>query len=73
MMDFKVDMMKKLLAFNSDRIDEDDNLVTLKCRRMLQAERMFGKLGEAVTIELNFFTVWGCNVFIGDRVYINRG
>ena len=72
-MDFKLNMMKKLRGFNDETIRDDDTLASLKARRMGVAKDMFGKLGNNVTIEPNFFTVWGCNVSIGDRVYINRG
>ena len=39
---------------------------------MTVAKSLLGQLGEGVNIEPPFFVGWGCNVFIGDNVYINR-
>ena len=39
---------------------------------MTVAEALIGKLGERVNIEPPLFVGWGCNVFLGDDVYINR-
>jgi len=44
----------------------------MKSRRMNIARQMLGKLGERVEIEAPFFCGWGSNIFIGDRVYMNR-
>jgi hypothetical protein len=36
------------------------------------ARQILGKLGERVEIEAPFFCGWGSNIFIGDRVYMDR-
>lgn len=40
---------------------------------MSVAKTMFRKLGKGVKIESGFFITWGCNTFIGESVYMNRG
>lgn len=64
--------MRKLQSFNDESIPEDSTLATLKLRRMGVARDMLGKLGANVSIEPPFFLTWGCNIFVGDGVYINR-
>ncbi|KAF4502287.1 galactoside O-acetyltransferase [Fusarium agapanthi] len=72
MMDCKLATKKKLLSFNDESIPEGSTLASLKSRRMAVAKEMFGKLGQDVTIEPPFFLLWGCNIFIGNGVYMNR-
>ncbi|KAM0191705.1 hypothetical protein ACHAPI_008757 [Fusarium lateritium] len=72
LMDYKLMAMKRLRSFNDDSIPDGSTLKSLKTRRMAVAKEMFGQLGQDVTIEAPCFHVWGCNIFIGDRVYINR-
>ena len=64
--------MRKLQSFNDATIPEDATLESLTSRRMQVAKEMLGKLGAGVNIEPHFFVTWGCNLFIGDRVYVNR-
>ena len=72
MLDYKLATMKLLKSFNDDSIPDDYTLAMLKARRMSVAEQMMGKLGCGVNIEPPFFCGWGCNIFIGEGVYINR-
>lgn len=72
MMHYKSATKKKLLSFNDESIPDGSTLASLKSRRMAVAKAMFGKLGQNVTIEPPFFLLWGCNIFIGNGVYINR-
>ncbi|KAF5979146.1 galactoside o-acetyltransferase [Fusarium coicis] len=72
MMEHKLATKKKLLSFNDDSIPEGSTLESLKSRRMGIAKEMFGRLGHDVTIEPPFFLLWGCNIFIGNNVYMNR-
>ncbi|KAH7262903.1 trimeric LpxA-like protein [Fusarium tricinctum] len=72
LMDYKLAAMKKLRSFNDDSIPDDSTLASLKARRMVVAKEMLGQLGQGVAIEPPFFHTWGCNIFIGSRVYINR-
>jgi len=37
------------------------------------AEAMLGSLGTDVNITIPFFIGWGCNTFIDDGTYLNRG
>lgn len=71
-MDYKLIAMKRLRSFNDDSIPDGSTLASLKARRMAVAKEMLGQMGQGVTIELPFFHTWGCNIFIGNRVYINR-
>jgi hypothetical protein len=71
-MDYKLSAMKKLRSFNDDSIPDGSTLASLKARRMAVAKEMIGQLGQGVAIEPPFFHTWGCNIFIGSRVYINR-
>jgi len=72
MLDYKLATMKLLKSFNDDSIPDDNTLTMLKARRMSVAKQMMGKLGYGVNIEPPFFCGWGCNIFIGEGVYINR-
>ncbi|PCD35962.1 hypothetical protein AU210_008517 [Fusarium oxysporum f. sp. radicis-cucumerinum] len=72
MMVYKLASKKKLLSFNDESIPDGSTLASLKSRRMEVAKEMFGKLGQDVTIEPPFFLLWGCNIFIGNGVYMNR-
>ncbi|KAF4960619.1 hypothetical protein FSARC_10433 [Fusarium sarcochroum] len=72
LMDYKLETMKKLRSFNDESIPDDSTLASLKSMRMAVAKEMLGCLGNEVTIEPPFFLTWGCNVFIGRGVYINR-
>lgn len=65
--------MRKLRSFNDNTIADDDTSTSLATRRMLIAKEMLGKLGTDVNIEPSFFLTWGCNTFVGDKVYMNRG
>lgn len=71
-MDYKLIAMKRLRSFNDDNIPDGSTLASLKARRMAVAKEMLGQLGQGVTIEHPFFHTWGCNILIGNRVYINR-
>ncbi|KAJ5751966.1 hypothetical protein N7520_008883, partial [Penicillium odoratum] len=70
--DFKIITLQKLNDFNDQAIPEGSTLESLKIRRMAVAKGLLGQLGEGANIEPPFFVGWGCNVFIGDGVYINR-
>ncbi|KAJ5628741.1 galactoside o-acetyltransferase [Penicillium lividum] len=70
--EFKIITLQKLNDFNDRAIPEGSTLESLKLRRMAVAKGLLGQLGEGVNIEPPFFVGWGCNVFIGDGVYINR-
>lgn len=70
---YKVAAMRRLRLFNDDSIPDDATPASLASRRMLVAKAMFGKLGTNSNIEQSFFVIWGCNTFIGDQVYMNRG
>ncbi|KAF4955607.1 hypothetical protein FGADI_4442 [Fusarium gaditjirri] len=72
MMEYKLTTKKKLLSFNDESITDGSTLASLKSRRMGVAKEMFGKLGQNVTIEPPLFLLWGCNIFIGNGVYMNR-
>ncbi|GKT44136.1 putative acetyltransferase YJL218W [Colletotrichum spaethianum] len=69
---YKVDVMRRLQTFNDATILDNATLASLASRRMQVAKGMLGKLGTNVNIEPPFFVTWGCNLFIGDGVYINR-
>jgi hypothetical protein len=71
-MDYKLVAMKRLQSFNDDSIPDGSTLASLKARRMAVAKEMLGQMGQGVTIEPPFFHTWGCNIFIGSGVYINR-
>lgn len=64
--------MKKLYSFNDAAIPADATLASLALRRMQVAKSIMGKMGTQVNIQPPFFVTWGCNIFIGDGVYINR-
>lgn len=64
--------MRKLYSFNDAAIPKDATLASLALRRMQVAKSIVGELGAKVNIEPPFFVTWGCNIFIGDGVYINR-
>ncbi|KND91843.1 putative acetyltransferase [Tolypocladium ophioglossoides CBS 100239] len=68
----KVETLKKLQSFNDDSVPDGSTLASLKARRMAVAKAMLGKLGENSSIEQPFFVSWGCNVFVGEGVYLNR-
>lgn len=70
---YKVDTMRRLRAFNDDSIPVGSTPASLTMRRMAVAKEMLGSLGEKTTIETSFFITWGCNTFVGDGVYMNRG
>ncbi|KAJ5958198.1 uncharacterized protein N7479_005348 [Penicillium vulpinum] len=70
--DYKLQTLTKLNDFNDLTIPDGSTLMSLKTRRMAVAKSLLGQLGDEVTIEPPFFVGWGCNVFIGDNVYINR-
>jgi acetyltransferase-like isoleucine patch superfamily enzyme len=70
--EYKLQTLKKLNEFNDLSIPDGSTLASLKSRRMAVAKSMLGQLGENVNIEPSFFVGWGCNIFIGDNVYINR-
>ncbi|CZR67738.1 related to galactoside O-acetyltransferase [Phialocephala subalpina] len=72
MSDHKLKIMKQLNSFNDPSVPEHSSLQPLKDRRMGIASQVMGKLGTRVNIEFPFFCVWGCNIFIGNDVYINR-
>ena len=65
-------VIKRLRSFNDDSIPQGSTIEILKTRRMSAAKELLGRLGEAVNIEAPFFVSWGCNTFIGDKVYVNR-
>ncbi|KAF5013140.1 hypothetical protein FDECE_860 [Fusarium decemcellulare] len=69
---YKVAVMRTLQSFNDVTIPDNATLESLTSRRMQVAKGMLGKLGTSVNIEPPFFVTWGCNIFVGDRVYINR-
>jgi maltose O-acetyltransferase len=73
MVDFKFAVMKKLQQVNDETIRPDDTYASLSARRMAVAKEIFGRIGSGIKIEANFFLIWGCNLFIGDNVYMNRG
>ncbi|KAL4899545.1 hypothetical protein BDW74DRAFT_163364 [Aspergillus multicolor] len=68
----KLAVLKALNSFNDTTIPEGSTLASLKARRMAVAKQFIGKVGERVNIEPPFFVAWGCNLFLGDDVYINR-
>ncbi|KAF5667175.1 galactoside o-acetyltransferase [Fusarium heterosporum] len=70
--EYKLGVMRKLRSFNDDSIPDDATLESLKMKRMTVAKQMLGKMGKGVSIEPQFFVIWGCNTFIGSGVYINR-
>ncbi|KAJ5755217.1 hypothetical protein N7533_004760 [Penicillium manginii] len=70
--DHKLRTLTSLNEFNETTIPEGSTLASLKTRRMTVAKDLLGKTGERVNIEPPFFVGWGCNVFIGNDVYINR-
>lgn len=72
LLDYKLSTMKKLQSFNDETIPGDSTLLSLKSRRMTVAKQMMGKIGANVNIEPALFLVWGCNIFVGDNVYIHR-
>ncbi|TVY44285.1 putative acetyltransferase [Lachnellula subtilissima] len=72
MADHKLKIMRHLNSFNDTSIPENGTLISLKIRRMAIAEKIMGKFGSFIDIEPPFFCVWGCNIFIGGGVYINR-
>ncbi|KAH6658912.1 maltose o-acetyltransferas-like protein [Truncatella angustata] len=69
----KIAMMRQMRLFNDESIPDDATLSSLTSRRMLIARGLLGKLGANINIEPPFFLTWGCNIFVGDQVYINRG
>lgn len=73
MMDHKVNMKRRLKDFNDDSIPEGSTLASLKACRMSIAKKFLGKLGKDTNIEAPFFVTFGCNVFLGQEVYVNRG
>jgi maltose O-acetyltransferase len=72
MRSFKIEVMRRLQDFNNQTIGDNTTLDSLKAHRMAIARSAMGKLGEDTNIETPFFCGWGCNIFIGDGVYINR-
>jgi hypothetical protein len=70
--EYKLQTLKKLNEFNDLSIPDGSTLMSLKERRMTVAKNLLGQLGEGASIEPPFFVGWGCNVFMGDNVYINR-
>lgn len=73
MIDFKYALMEKWEKFDDHTMLSDDTLATLNARRMSMAKGIFAKIGTNVFIEPGLSTNWGCNTFIGNKVYINRG
>jgi hypothetical protein len=69
---FKLDTRRQLQAFNDQHIRDDDTLQSLTQRRMQIASRLMGKMGRRVNIEPPLFLIWGCNISLGDDVYMNR-
>ncbi|OJJ44473.1 hypothetical protein ASPZODRAFT_135295 [Penicilliopsis zonata CBS 506.65] len=68
----KLETLKLLNDFNDLTIPDGSTLTSLKTRRMTVAKTLLGKIGETVNIEPPFFVGWGCNVILGDDVYVNR-
>lgn len=72
---YKYMTSRALRAFNKDDDDtmpEQGTLDSLTARRMLIAKGLLGLLGANVNIQPPFFVTWGCNLFVGDNVYMNR-
>ncbi|KAJ5676141.1 hypothetical protein N7462_009038 [Penicillium macrosclerotiorum] len=72
LMEKKLSTLQKLNQFNDVSIPEGSTLTSLKTRRMAVAQQMLGRTGNNTNIEPAFFVTWGCNIFLGDNVYINR-
>lgn len=73
MLDFKLAVMGKVQRLNDETILPGDSLKALIARRMAVGKELFGKFGQGVKIDPGFYVTWGCNVVLGDKVYINRG
>ena len=73
MLDYKLTDMEKVQRLNDETIHPDDSLKSISARRMAVGKDIFGTFVQDVKIDVGFFVTWGCNVFIGDQVYINRG
>jgi hypothetical protein len=73
MMDHKLAIKRRLLAFNDESIPDGSTFESLKHRRLSIAKLFLGKLGKGTNIEAPlFFVTYGCNTFIGENSYINR-
>lgn len=72
MVSFKWALNEKWQSLNDDAFLAEDTLATLNARRMAAAKTIFGNIGADSFIEPCISINWGCNTFIGDRVYINR-
>lgn len=73
MLDYKLAVMEKVQRLNDETIRPGDTLESISARRMAVGKEIFGNFAQDVKIDVGFFVAWGCNVFIGDSVYINRG
>lgn len=71
--EFRLAVLRKRHAFNDESIPDDSTLASLTARRMAVAKTILGHVGGSVNIEPPFYVTWGCNTFMGDSVYINRG
>lgn len=72
MMEYKFQVMRRLQSFNDTTIRDDDTLRSCKARRMEHAAALLGRMGENVSIEPGLFVIWGCTIFVGNDVYVNR-
>ncbi len=72
MLNYKLEVRKRLKCFNDDSFPDGCTLDSLKYQRMAVAKLMFGKLEPGTNIEAPLFCTWGCNTFIGENVYMNR-
>ncbi|RDW57175.1 hypothetical protein BP6252_13823 [Coleophoma cylindrospora] len=72
MQSYKLEVLRRLQNFNDQQIGDDTTLESLKIHRLTIAQSTLGKLGEECNIERPFFCSWGCNIVLGDGVYINR-
>jgi maltose O-acetyltransferase len=72
MLDHKLKLMKALHSFNDTSIPDNSTYQSFRARQMALIEQMMGKFGKGINVEAPFFCIWGCNIFLGDGVYMNR-
>ncbi|EPE34836.1 Trimeric LpxA-like enzyme [Glarea lozoyensis ATCC 20868] len=72
MQKYRLAVRAKLQDFNTQVITEESTLTGLKERNMEIASSILGAVGEKCNIEPPFYCSWGCNIILGDGVYMNR-
>lgn len=64
---------KRIQVYNKDdALHVSSTLAELKMKRMLLLKEMLGAVYKTCSIEPPFFCSMGCNIFLGEGVYINR-